>query len=119
MMRLIPVSICKRYMSELGREISEMLETSPWVMDEYHLRHDASGIDFWIANGYEYFKLKDIRGMLLSESRFNRLLNAWDYRVLWSQYVTLCKLTAKRKLQSHHNEVINRIRLARIKENQL
>jgi len=119
MMRLIPVSICKRYMSELGREISEMLETSPWIMDEYHLIHEASGIKFWVANGYEHFKLKDVSGMLLPESRFNRLLNAWDYRVLWEQYVTLCKLTANRKLQNHHNEVINRIRLAKIKENKL
>lgn len=119
MIRLIPISICKKHMSELGREISEMLETSPWKIDDYHLKHEGSGIAFWIGNGYSYFKLKDIRGMLLSESRFNTLLNAWDYRVLWSQYVTLCKLTAKRKEQEQHNEAINRIRLARVKESKI
>ncbi len=112
--RLLPSALCRKFMSELGIELEEALATGDWVVSEYTLTHKASKIDLWIATGYPFFRL--YRAPCASEEQLKTMLNRFDLCVLWRAYRVAIKKHNKKKKDAKTNELLNTLRLARIKE---
>jgi hypothetical protein len=101
-------------MTELGHELEEALCVGEWGLDEYMLTHKASRISLWIASGYSFFKL--YRAPSVNEEQLKTMLNRFDLCVLWRAYRKALKAHYRSEKNEKHNQVLNTLRLGRIKE---
>ena len=113
--RLLPSALCRRFMTELGKEIEEALQNDHWLLQEYTMQHESSKIKLWIANGYGYFKLYRTAG-IDDEKVLKPMLNRWDRCVLWRLHKLALDDFHRAQKDAKVNEVLNTLRLGRIKE---
>ncbi len=113
--RLLPSALCRRYMTDLGKEIEEALQSDAWHLDEYTLKHKSSGLQLWISNGYPYFKI--YRAARIDDEKVLKpMLNRWDRCVLWRLHKLALDEFHRAQKAAKVNEVLNTLRLGRIKE---
>ena len=111
--RLLPNSVCRKFMTELGLELEEALDGDEWALTQHTLEHKASRIQLWVASGYPFFRL--YRAPTVSEEHLKIMLNRFDLCVLWRGYLSLVKTHTSRKKNDKFNEVLNTLRLGRIR----
>ncbi len=113
--RLLPSALCRRFMTDLGKEIEEALQSDAWHLDEYTLKHKSSGLQLWISNGYPYFKI--YRAARIDDEKVLKpMLNRWDRCVLWRLHKLALDEFHRAQKDAKVNEVLNTLRLGRIKE---
>lgn len=112
--RLLPSALCRKFMSELGIELEEALATGDWLVNEFTLTHKASKIELWIGSGYPFFRL--YRAPNVNEEVLKTMLNRFDLCVIWRAYRVAIKKHNRKKKDAKLNEVLNTLRLGRIKE---
>lgn len=112
--RLLPSALCRKFMTELGKELDEAMCSDEWALDGYTITHKASQIQLWIATGYAFFRL--YRAPNVREEQLKVMLNRFDLCVVWRGYKRLIKDHNARKKNEKFNEVLNTLRLGRIKE---
>lgn len=100
-------------MSEFGRELLEAMEGDDrWRKTEHTVEHIDSGIQLWIANGFNHYKIYRVPGMgALTDSQKESMLNKVDRKVLWDGYHEMLE----RDRQTPPFTALNLLRLARIK----
>jgi len=113
--RLLPTAFCRRYMTELGKEIEEALQSDAWHLNEYTLRHRSSDLQLWISSGYSFFRLYKAAG-ISDEKVLEPMLNRWDRCVLWRAQTLAVEQFNQKKKDAKTDEVLNTLRLGRIKE---
>lgn len=113
--RLLPSALCRKFMTPLGLELEEALDEGEWLLNEYSLRHKASKLELWIANGYPYFRLYRAAD-ISDEAELKRMLNRFDRCVVWRKHIAALKKFYKEKEMEQTNVVLNTLRLGRIKE---
>ena len=113
--RLLPSALCRRFMTDLGKELDEALQGDEWLLSEYTLNHKASGLRLWIANGYGWFRIYRA-AQIEDEEVLKPMLNRWDRCVLWRLHKLALAQFHRDKRSAKANEVLNTLRLGRIKE---
>ena len=113
--RLLPSALCRRFMTDLGKEIEEALQNDHWLLQEYTMQHESSKIKLWIANGYGWFRIYRA-AKIEDEEVLKPMLNRWDRCVLWRLHLRALKQFFRDKENANTNEVLNTLRLGRIKE---
>lgn len=113
--RLLPSALCRRFMTDLGKELEEALHGDGWELREYTLKHKASGLQLWIANGYGWFRIYRA-GQIEDEQVLKPMLNRWDRCVLWRLHKLALAEFHRAQKDAKVNEVLNTLRLGRIKE---
>jgi len=113
--RLLPSALCRRFMTPLGLELEEALTDGEWLLNEYTLDHKASGIQLWVCNGYGWFHIRKA-ARISDEEQLKRMLNRFDRCVLWRKHKAALKQFYREKHDEQTNEVLNTLRLGRIKE---
>jgi hypothetical protein len=100
-------------MSELGLELLEAMEGDDvWVVSDYTMKHKASGIELWLSNGFDHFKVYAVPGLSLGDKQKEEMLNLTDRKVLWNAYKTMMS----KYENSPAYTTLNILRLGRIKE---
>lgn len=112
--RLLPSALCRKFMTELGKELEEALNDGTWERTEHTIEHKASRVVLWVASGYPFFRL--CRAPNVSEDQLKTMLNRFDLCVVWRGYTSLVKHHNARKKNDDFNQVLNTLRLGRIKE---
>jgi len=113
--RLLPNNFCRKFMTEMGKEIEESMRDDNWTKSQHTLSHSASRTELWIANDYPYFRLYKVGGNS-NENQLRRLLNRFDRCVIWRAYQTRLKEMYREEADKVVNEALNTLRLGRIKE---
>ena len=49
--RLLPSALCRRFMTELGKELEEAMQSDQWLLSEYTYEHKASRTKLWTSSG--------------------------------------------------------------------
>lgn len=112
--RLLPSALCRKFMTELGKELEEALLTDEWALSEHTITHRSSRIDLWIASGYPFFRMYRAPG--IHENELKLMLNRFDLCVVWRTYKKVIKKYHREKKNEKFNTVLNTLRLGRIKE---
>lgn len=112
--RLLPSALCRKFMTELGRELEEALNDGTWELTQHTVEHKASRVMLWVASGYPFFRL--YRAPSVSEDQLKTMLNRFDLCVVWRGYERLVKHHTARKQNEKFDLVLNTLRLGRIKE---
>ena len=105
------IRMCEKRMSELGKEILPLFEEGEWKLSEYRITHMSSGVEFWIGNDFDRFRLYDIKGLAYHDESYKDALNKADKVVLWDAYK---KILAKVKAQPKE-AALNMVRLHKMK----
>lgn len=113
--RLLPNKICRKFMTEMGKELEESMLNDKWTKSQHALSHSASRTELWIANDYEYFRLYRV-GNTSDENKLSGLLNRFDRCVIWRAYQIRLKAIYRQEADALVNEALNTLRLGRIKE---
>lgn len=113
--RLLPSTLCRRFMTPLGLELEEALSEGEWLLTEHTLEHKASKTYLWICNGYTYFRLYKAAN-ITDEEQLRRMLNRFDRCVVWRKHRQALKKFHQEKRDEQTNVVLNTLRLGRIKE---
>jgi hypothetical protein len=113
--RLLPSALCRRFMTELGKELEEAMQSDVWVLSEYTYEHKASRTKLWTSSGYGFFKLYRTAG-IDDDSVLEPMLNRWDRCVLWREFHVSLRQYYQDQKNEKLNTVLNTLRLGRIKE---
>jgi len=112
--RLLPTALCRKFMTEMGKELEESLLEDNWTKSQHTLSHSASRVELWIANDYPFFRLYRV-GNNSDEHKLG-ILNRFDRCVVWRAYQQRLKVVYRKEAESIVNEALNTLRLGRIKE---
>lgn len=113
--RLLPNNFCRKFMTEMGKELEESMLDDNWAKNQHTLTHEASRTELWIANDYAYFRLYRV-GNNSHENQLRGLLNRFDRCVIWRAYQQRLKVMYRKEADKLVNEALNTLRLGRIKE---
>ena len=113
--RLLPNKICRKFMTEMGKELEESMLNDNWLKSQHTLTHEASRTELWIANDYAYLRLYRV-GRNSNENQLRGLLNRFDRCVIWRAYQQRLKVMYRKEADALVNEALNTLRLGRIKE---
>lgn len=113
--RLLPSNFCRKFMTEMGKELEESMLDDNWTKSPHTLTHEASRTELWIANDYAYFRVYRV-GRNANENQLRRLLNRFDRCVIWRAYQLRLKGMYREEVNKVVNEALNTLRLGRIKE---
>ena len=112
--RLLPSVLCRKFMTELGKELEEALCGGDWSLEDYTLTHKAARVSLWIGSGYPFFRL--YRAPSVNEEQLKTMLNRFDRCVVWRAHRRALTAHYKAKKVEKNNLVLNTLRLGRIKE---
>jgi hypothetical protein len=102
---------CKCRMSELGKELLELMESDPWELRDYRLTHRGTGVTLWTGNGFSSFQLYDVEKLAYTKDQYKNALNFYDRHVLWQGY----KQFKRQELLHPTSAALNVVRLYKIK----
>jgi hypothetical protein len=102
-------------MTEMGKELEEAMREDEWTVSDHTITHKASRIELWKANDYPFFRLYRA-GSIYDENKLVKMLNRFDRCVVWRAYEKRLWKYAEEARASQVNEVLNTLRLGRIKE---
>lgn len=112
--RLLPTALCRKFMTEMGKELEESLLEDDWVKSQHTLSHSASRVELWIGNNYPFFRLYRVGGN--TDEHQLGILNRFDRCVVWRAYQLRLKDMYRKEAEKIVNEALNTLRLGRIKE---
>lgn len=105
--------------SELALEIKEALEQDEWKADKYCLQHIKSGLQLWVCNGWDSFRIYEVPANVrkkhvgivstFEDEEYKKLLNADDRRMLFA----IAQALHGKLYINYENSIINALRLSR------